>query len=85
MNARWLTRPSGPVRLLGFSARQAPTPSIVCERDPRADWGWSARGPGLLPLAQASALPPPSARALLRSAGQSPRLASCRLSAYFRL
>ncbi len=39
------TRPSGPVRLLGFSAQQAPTPSSANELDPRADWGGSARGP----------------------------------------
>jgi len=85
MNARFLTRPSGPIRLLGFSAQQAPTPSIVSELDPRADWGCSARGPRLWLLAQASDLIPPSGRALLRSTWQGARLASCRMPTYFRL
>jgi hypothetical protein len=85
MNARCRTRPSSPVRLLGFSAQQAPTPAIVSELDPRADWGGSARGPRLLPQAQASGLTRPSGRALLRSTWHGARLASCRMSTYFRL
>jgi hypothetical protein len=85
MNARFLTRPSGPVRLLGFSAQQAPAPAIVSELEPRADWGCSARRPRLLPLAQASGWTRPSGRARLRSTWHGARLASCRISAYFRL
>jgi hypothetical protein len=85
MNARCLTRPPGPVRLLGFRAQQAPTPAIVSELDPRANWGASARWPRRFPLAQACGLTPPSGRALLRSTGPRARLASCRMSAYFRL
>lgn len=84
MNARFLTRPSGPVRLLGFSAQQAPTPSTLSELDPRADWGGSARGPRVLPLAQASGSTPPSGRALLRPTWHGASLASCRMSTYFR-
>jgi len=85
MNARCLTRPSGPVRLLGFFAQQAPAPAIVGELDPPADWGGSARAPRRLPRVQASGLTPPSARARLRSTWHGARLASCRMSAYFRL
>ena len=52
---------------------------------PRADWGCSARGPRRLPLAQASGSIPPSGRALLRFTWHGARLASWRMSTYFRL
>jgi len=84
MNARCLTRLSGPARLLGFSAQQAPTPFIASALDPRAVWGGSARGLRRLALARACGLTPPSARARLRFTWLGARLASCRMSAYFR-